>query len=150
MLRTPAEVLVERIRARSVADGDCLIWTGATNGEGVRHGYGLISATAEDGKPVRLMTHRVMYEHEVGPIPEGLVIDHDCRRHACVNTAHMEPVTRPENTRRGMPYWTLNTVCRNNHEYTEENTYTPPGQPLRRQCRECRMEADRRRRQEQP
>lgn len=49
----------------------------------------------------RRLTHRVMYEQEVGPIPEGLVIDHLCRQPACINPAHLEPVTHAENIRRG-------------------------------------------------
>jgi hypothetical protein len=43
----------------------------------------------------------VYYEHHVGPIPDGLVIDHLCRVHNCVNPEHLEPVTPAENTRRG-------------------------------------------------
>jgi hypothetical protein len=46
--------------------------------------------------------HRVYYERLVGPIPEGLEIDHLCRNRACVNPAHMEPVTHQENCRRGL------------------------------------------------
>lgn len=42
-----------------------------------------------------------MYEQKVGPIPEGLVIDHLCRRPRCINPAHLEAVTNEENVRRG-------------------------------------------------
>lgn len=45
--------------------------------------------------------HRASYEMHVGPIPDGLVIDHLCRVRACVNPSHMEPVTSGENTKRG-------------------------------------------------
>lgn len=49
----------------------------------------------------QLLAHRVMYETIVGPIPEGLDIDHLCRNRACVRPKHLEPVTRQENLLRG-------------------------------------------------
>jgi hypothetical protein len=79
--------------------------------------------------------HRVSYEHYVGPIPKGLILDHLCRVTSCVNPSHLEPVTYAENTRRGlisalrhtwvnMPVHSSSrkTHCPNGHEYTEENT----------------------------
>ncbi len=46
------------------------------------------------------LAHRAMYEQEVGPIPDGLTIDHLCNVKACVNPAHLEAVTLQENIRR--------------------------------------------------
>jgi hypothetical protein len=45
--------------------------------------------------------HRVRYEQEVGPVPEGKELDHLCRVPACCRPSHMEPVTHAENMRRG-------------------------------------------------
>ncbi len=51
---------------------------------------------------VRAFAHRWAYEYFIGDIPEGLVIDHLCRNHGCVNPMHMEPVTDRENIARGI------------------------------------------------
>jgi hypothetical protein len=76
--------------------------------------------------------HRASYELFVGPIPDGLHIDHLCRVKHCVNPAHLEPVTRCENARRGAHG--MKTHCKHGHEYTPENTIHLGG---KRRCREC-------------
>lgn len=70
----------------------CWIWQRARN----RAGYG----QAFDGRMMR-PAHRVYYEREHGEVSKGLVLDHLCRMRACVNPAHLEPVTHRENIRRG-------------------------------------------------
>lgn len=58
-------------------------------------GYGTLQVNGR-----RKQAHRFMYEREIGPIPDGLHLDHLCRNTLCVNPAHLEPVTPQENTRR--------------------------------------------------
>lgn len=101
-------------------------------------GYGRIMMTREAKVHRSSLAHRVAYEEYVGPIPDGLVLDHLCRNTICCNPEHLEPVTQAENVRRGeAPSNTYReaTHCIHGHEFTEENTYrTERG----RYCRACR------------
>ena len=109
----------------------CWIWIGYIN-EG---GYGRVTAW---GKP--RLAHRLVYQIEIGTIPEGLVLDHLCRNRKCVNPKHLEPVTSGENTRRGNHKncgirKREQTHCIRGHEFNKENTYLRPDG--RRLCRSC-------------
>lgn len=88
--RVPFE---DRFWAKVDKDADCWEWRGSRN----HKGYGL--ARRRDGKGIQ--AHRLAYELTVGPIPEGLEIDHLCVNRGCVNPSHLEPVTHTENIRRG-------------------------------------------------
>lgn len=89
----------------------CWVWTGAHNPKG----YGLVGR--DDGESSAI--HRRMYELHIGPIPDGLELDHLCRVRDCCNPAHLEAVTHAENCRRGREH---RTHCVHGHEYTPENT----------------------------
>ena len=69
-----------------------------------------------------VLAHRWSYEHHVGPIPEGLTVDHLCRNTSCVNPEHMEVVTREENAYRGSRNKDK-THCDKGHELTAANVY---------------------------
>lgn len=84
----------DRIRLKTEIDPKtgCWIWQGVVTCTG----YGRITYQY---KP--WMAHRLSYEAFVGPIPEGLTLDHLCRTPLCCNPDHLEAVTQTENTRRG-------------------------------------------------
>lgn len=125
----------ERFWSKVDKSGDCWLWTAGRTSLG----YGQFSISR---KP--LLSHRFAYILLVGPIPDGLQLDHLCRVRHCVNPKHLEPVTGAENTRRGVGPSAANarkTSCVNGHAFTEENTYIYGGD---RNCRTCRNEASRR------
>lgn len=109
----------------------CWVWTGASGS----NGYGYVSR----GRSLtKVLAHRVVYTMRHGQIPDGLPLDHLCRRSICVNPDHLEPVTVAENNRRGFGASGIHgrqTHCVNNHEFTPDNTArTRTGA---RKCRAC-------------
>ena len=108
------------------------------------NGYGIVQY---QGKCT--LVHRYVWERDIGPIPEGLVIDHRCRNRACCNTNHLRLVTLSVNSKENVvgASWQLNsdkTHCPHGHPFDETNTYRSKTQ---RQCRECNRQRMRRRRQ---
>lgn len=125
----------DKFWGRVIATGVCWYWSGHLK----RDGYGL----AYDGIKTR-QAHRMAYELLIGPIPDGLVLDHLCRVKRCVNPDHLEPVTNAENIRRGqlaMGRGVGATHCPQGHAYDDENTYTDRNGY--RYCRTCQRQQTR-------
>ncbi len=132
------------VRLRSKIDvrgpDDCWPWLDST-----RDGYGRFRLR---GKKVQ--AHRLAYVLLVGPVPDGLLLDHtchntdetcnlgsECPHRRCCNPAHLEPVTHRMNTLRGHSVTARHAVkthCPQGHPYSGENLIIYRG---RRYCRVC-------------
>ena len=90
----------------------------------------------------RVYAHRWAYERWVGPIPDGLHLDHLCRNKRCANPLHLEPVEFRENIRRGNnPGRKVSRRCVRGHPFAGDNLYVSPRGT--RGCRACRRDSSR-------
>lgn len=122
----------ERFWEKVDTSGECWLWTAYLDYKG----YGRLHV----GDKV-ILAHRWAYEALVGPIPEGLTVDHLCRVRRCVNPYHLEAVSATENVMRGESLPAQNarkTHCKRGHEFTPENTYSVGEKG--RGCRTCLVE----------
>ncbi len=130
---------------RSSPNG-CWEWTGGLTGRTGNDpnagGYGRFRSGNRT-----VLSHRFAYEFYVGPIGEGLTIDHLCRNRKCCNPEHLEPVTHHENVLRGESLFAINarkTHCIHGHEFTRENTkLVYRAGTARRLCKECKRASNR-------
>lgn len=110
-------------------EGHCHVFRG-----GKAKGYGAVFKGGNN-----IPVHRYCWEMELGPIPDGLVVDHLCRNRACCNVDHLRLVTSRINAleNNGSPPSRNigKTHCPQGHAYSEENTYRYPSGS--RMCRAC-------------
>jgi hypothetical protein len=150
-LRQPHEVDPRRFMANVAEDKrtGCWLWQRGLTAQG----YGKVRTGSRRTARLTRHAHLVAYELFVGPIPEGLELDHLCHSGAvirgeclggptcphrrCVNPAHLEPVTPRTNTLRSRSVSAFNarkTHCKHGHEFTPVNTRVRRG---KRECRRC-------------
>lgn len=138
--RTAVSPLERFYRRVEIAPNGCHLWTGTTSGSGARYGYFRPGTRASDPK---IPAHRWIYEQLVGPIPDGLELDHvkdrGCISKLCVNPEHLEPVSHAENRRRSRL-----EVCRSGrHDLTVPANVRFDRQGNRRGCLPCKREKER-------
>lgn len=82
--RTIADVIKKLVPA----EGGCLVWPGKPH-----TGYGVCSFKGRNH-----YVHRLIYEHLVGPVPEGMEIRHYiCHNGMCANIEHLTVGTPKQN-----------------------------------------------------
>lgn len=138
--------VIERFEERYMADPNsgCWLWTARLSHDG----YPMAPRNPQKIN----YAHRLSYIINVGPIPDGLELDHTCRTRCCVNPRHLEPVTKLVNVRRSnvgkaqRARFHAQTHCKRGHEFTPENTYNGLNEGYKtRVCLTCRRMHDRKR-----
>ncbi len=75
-------------------------------------GYG---TTKYKGKGIA--AYKLAYMLSIGPVPDGLELDHLCRTRRCVRPDHLEPITHLENIRRGICANREKATCLKGHPF---------------------------------
>lgn len=83
----------ERFWAQVAKTDTCWLWTGHKQ----QSGHGRFQPKRNGPS---MSAFRFAWEELFGEVPNGFELDHLCRRPACVNPDHLEPVTHAENIRR--------------------------------------------------
>ncbi len=115
----------------------CWLWSASHTPQGYAQFW-----CAHGGQPQPRVTtgHKAAYEHWIGPVPAGLVLDHEvCDVRGCVNPWHLATKTHRANILRGMGATArkaAQTHCVHGHAFTPENTYRRPGS-AHRSCLTC-------------
>lgn len=79
----------ERFWGRVAKTDTCWIWQGHKDPKG----YGKLGVQRRG----TVRAHRLAYELEVGPIPDGMQIDHACLNKSCVRPDHLRLATPKQN-----------------------------------------------------
>lgn len=114
---SPAERLAARLKRMP---NGCLEWQGSRiKGDG--HGNIYVSGKAT-------LAHRLAWELENGPIPDGMLVCHRCDNPPCCDVTHLFLGTYADNARdmvaKRRHMNNRRTHCQNGHEFSTDNTAT--------------------------
>lgn len=164
--REPKPLAQRVLEGSVVKENGCREWTGTLDAKG----YGIMNTGSRtDGTRKTKRVHIVAYELAVGPVPDGLVLDHECHNldlacdggntcphRRCCEPSHLVPRTKGDNSRAagdrigrgGRAAMLAKTHCPKGHPYEGDNLlYGSNGQRL---CRICRNETARQFRERNP
>jgi hypothetical protein len=112
--------LPERITSKIDRSEPCWKWLASHTGEGRPQ-------VMLNGK--MWLVYRLLYTAEVGPIPDGLTLDHVVCQHGwCCNPAHCEPVPNGTNVSRALAIrWGGRDACPQGHPFAEYRRYRKSG-----------------------
>jgi hypothetical protein len=119
-----------------VDESGCWLWAGSMTPNG--YGKFYMGGRSKSGYRQPEGSHRASYRLFVGPIPDGLELDHLCKTTRCANPLHLEAVDHRTNLMRstGMAArYAAQTHCKRGHLKCPENTYYRNGKP--QGCRIC-------------
>lgn len=129
-------------RVRKDEPDACWMWEGAVTERAKGYGYGFFGIAGRG----TVGAHRLAYELSIGPIPQGLVINHLCYVTLCVNPAHLEATTQRRNvlySPSSLPAINAKkTHCKHGHPFDKANTARC--RDGSRRCKACAREGWRR------
>jgi hypothetical protein len=126
----------DRLLSRCIDVDGCWVFTGTPD----KGGYARVHVGPGDRMQYG---HRLTWERFVAPWPVGLTYDHLCRRPACVNPWHGDPVPIGVNVHRAprsqAAINAAKTHCPQLHPLSGDNLYLAPDGA--RRCAACRHDA---------
>jgi hypothetical protein len=90
-----------RLFSYLLVDDGCWAWTGHHHVKDLYARYSVAKGLLDPDKAKELYVHKYLYELLIGPVPEGMELDHLCKNRRCPNPWHLEPVSHTVNLRRG-------------------------------------------------
>ncbi len=134
-------------------ENGCLQWDGFITSDG----YGAAGYRGHR----HFLVHRAFYVEQVGEIPEGMTVDHECHNRdatcrggptcphrCCVEVTHLKPKDRVDNSQASPNAMGKRTHCPHGHEYSKENTAIYDGRRFCIACSRIRARAQAKRRKE--
>lgn len=130
-LRIPSQRAISIFWQGVVTSNECWDWAGSVNGRGY--------AQVRSGKDI-IGIHRISFYIHFGYMPENVL--HSCDNKRCSNPYHLYDGTHSQNMKdaseRKLFLNSKKTHCKNDHEFSKENTIIKKNNKNGRSFRQCR------------